>query len=82
MIYTKALTFTNFTIATTALGFQVFMLYPWHNQLDKEFKKLKDEHKKLLLEFHELKLSKLDEIDNKLNKILIKIEEKNINRNL
>jgi hypothetical protein len=76
MMYTKALTFTNFTIATTALGFQVFMLYPWHNQLDKEFKILKEEHKQLLLEFHKLKLTKLDEIDNKLNKILTKIESK------
>jgi hypothetical protein len=54
----------------------MFALYPWHNQLDKEFKKLKEEHKQLLLEFHELKLSKLNEIDNKLDKILINIESK------
>lgn len=59
MFYTKALTFTNFTIATTALCFQVFDLYPWHNKLDDELKRLKEEHKKLLLQFHELKLSKL-----------------------
>lgn len=77
MFYTKALTFTNFTIATTALCFQVFALYPWHNKLDDEFKRLKEEHKQLLLQFHELKLSKLGEIDNKLNKILIEIETKN-----
>jgi hypothetical protein len=77
MFYTKALTFTNFTIATTALCFQVFALYPWHNKLDDEFKKLKEEHKQLLLQFHELKLSKLGEIDNKLNKILIEVETKN-----
>lgn len=77
MFYTKALTFTNFTIATTALCFQVFALYPWHNKLDDEFKRLKEEHKQLLLQFHELKLSKLGEIDNKLNKILIEVETKN-----
>jgi hypothetical protein len=77
MFYTKALTFTNFTIATTALCFQVFALYPWHNKLDDEFKKLKEEHKQLLLQFHELKLSKLGEIDNKLSKILIEVETKN-----
>ena len=77
MFYTKALTFTNFTIATTALCFQVFALYPWHNKIDDEFKRLKEEHKQLLLQFHELKLSKLGEIDNKLNKILIEVETKN-----
>lgn len=76
MFNTKVLTFTNFTIATSALCFQMFALYPWHNQLDKEFKKLKEEYKQLLLEFHELKLSKLNEIDNKLDKILINIESK------
>jgi hypothetical protein len=77
MFSTKILTFTNFTIATSALCFQIFALYPWHNQLDKEFKKLKEEHKQLLLQFHELKLSKLGQIDNKLDKILIELENKN-----
>lgn len=74
MLYTKLISFTNFTIATSALCFQVFALYAWHNELDREFKKLKEDHKQLLLEFHELKLSKLNEIDNKLDKILINIE--------
>ncbi|CAO3626305.1 unnamed protein product [Cunninghamella echinulata] len=76
MVYNKALPFINFTIASTALGFQVFMLYPWHNQLDDEFKKLKQEHKQLLLDFHQLKLSRLNEIDTKLNHILEKIDTK------
>jgi hypothetical protein len=70
MLYTKALTLTNFAIASTALGFQVFALYPWHTKLDSEFKKLKEEHRQLLLQFHELKLSKMGEIDDKLDKIL------------
>ncbi len=76
MIYTKLISFTNFTIATSALCFQVFALYPWHNELDREFKKLNEEHKQLLLEFHKLKLSKLNGIDNKLDKILINIESR------
>jgi hypothetical protein len=76
MFYTKVLTLTNFTIATAALSFQVFALYPWHNKLDDEFKKLKEEHKQLLLEFHQLKLSKLGEIDHKLDKILVGLESR------
>lgn len=71
MNYTKALTLTNFVIATTALSFQVFVLYPWHKKLDNEFKKIKEEHKHLLFEFHELKLGK---IDNKLDNILLEIQ--------
>jgi hypothetical protein len=31
----------NFVIALTALGFQTMMLYPWHHELDREFKLLK-----------------------------------------
>ncbi|CAO3617917.1 unnamed protein product [Cunninghamella blakesleeana] len=72
--FTRAITITNFTIATTALGFQVFVLYPWHTQLDDEFKKLKQEHKQLLSDFHQLKLNKLNDIENKLNQILVKME--------
>ncbi|RVX74493.1 hypothetical protein B0A52_01619 [Exophiala mesophila] len=39
---------TNFAIATSALAFQVFVLYPWHNKLDQEFKELKEENIRLL----------------------------------
>lgn len=31
----------NFIISTTALSFQVFVLYPWHEQLNHEFSELK-----------------------------------------
>ncbi len=33
----------NFVIALTALTFQTTMLYPWHHELDREFKQLKTE---------------------------------------
>lgn len=39
---------TNFAIATSALAFQVFVLYPWHNKLDQDFKELKEENIRLL----------------------------------
>lgn len=39
---------TNFLIATTALGFQVFVLYPWHTKLDTEFTELRRENMKLI----------------------------------
>ena len=32
---------TNFLIASSALGFQVFVLYPWHTKLDDEFQELR-----------------------------------------
>ncbi|KAJ0140533.1 hypothetical protein HZ326_16557 [Fusarium oxysporum f. sp. albedinis] len=44
MIITRAITLTNFVVAGSALGFQVFVLYPWHKELDEGFEKLKKEH--------------------------------------
>jgi hypothetical protein len=40
MRLTRAFSLTNFSIATSALAFQVFVLYPWHHQLDTDFKHL------------------------------------------
>ena len=39
---------TNFLIATSALGFQVFVLYPWHNRLDEDFTALRQENLRLM----------------------------------
>ncbi|KAI1053259.1 hypothetical protein LB506_012361 [Fusarium annulatum] len=48
MKLTRAISLTNFFVASSALGFQVFVLYPWHKELDAEFEKLKTEHLKVL----------------------------------
>lgn len=39
---------TNFLVASSALGFQVFVLYPWHKELDAGFEELKKEHLRVL----------------------------------
>jgi solute carrier family 25 phosphate transporter 3 len=48
MFVTRAISFTNFFVATSALGFQVCVLYPWHKQLDADFEALKTEHLRVL----------------------------------
>ncbi|EHY60564.1 hypothetical protein ABEF95_010389 [Exophiala dermatitidis] len=53
---------TNFMIATSALAFQVFVLYPWHNKLDEDFKELKEENLKLMKEIENKRLLELKEI--------------------
>ncbi|KIP11133.1 hypothetical protein PHLGIDRAFT_125032 [Phlebiopsis gigantea 11061_1 CR5-6] len=62
------LPYLNFTVATSALGFQMGVLYPWHEELDHEFKKLKEEHKTLLQVYHEAKLKRLDELEQRVLK--------------
>ncbi|KAL4987364.1 hypothetical protein BDW68DRAFT_161338 [Aspergillus falconensis] len=47
-LITRGISLVNFTVASSALAFQVFVLYPWHNQLDDEFKALKHEHLRVL----------------------------------
>lgn len=48
MIVTRLVSLTNFVVASSALGFQVFVLYPWHKQLDESFESLKKEHIRVL----------------------------------
>ncbi|KAK5696952.1 hypothetical protein LTR17_024147 [Elasticomyces elasticus] len=47
---TRTFSLTNFVIATSALGFQIFVLYPWHKELDEGFTKLRSEHVRILQE--------------------------------
>ncbi|KAK0627866.1 hypothetical protein B0T14DRAFT_422307 [Immersiella caudata] len=48
MFITRTISLTNFLVATSALGFQVCVLYPWHKQLDDDFEALKREHLRVL----------------------------------
>jgi hypothetical protein len=48
MIITRGFSLTNFIIGSSALGFQVLVLYPWHEQLDRDFEDLKAEHLRVL----------------------------------
>ena len=66
------LPYLNFVIATAALGFQTTVLYPWHHQLDDEFKKLKAEQARMLKELHDAKLQRFAEVEARV----ITIEQK------
>ncbi|KAI9155692.1 hypothetical protein HJFPF1_08281 [Paramyrothecium foliicola] len=48
MWITRAISMTNFAVASSALGFQVFVLYPWHEQLSEDFENLRKEHLRVL----------------------------------
>ncbi|KAF3351337.1 hypothetical protein VD0002_g5247 [Verticillium dahliae] len=48
MWITRLVSMTNFAVASSALGFQVFVLYPWHEQLQRDFEDLKKEHLRVL----------------------------------
>ncbi|KAL4787452.1 hypothetical protein BJX76DRAFT_354164 [Aspergillus varians] len=48
MFIARGLPLVNFAVASSALAFQIFVLEPWHNTLDDEFKALKVEHLRVL----------------------------------
>ncbi|KAF8857385.1 hypothetical protein BDZ45DRAFT_623867 [Acephala macrosclerotiorum] len=50
VLMARRFSITNFVIASSALAFQVFVLYPWHEKLDEDFKNLKKEHVSALQE--------------------------------
>ncbi|KAK5135330.1 hypothetical protein LTR08_005434 [Meristemomyces frigidus] len=47
---TRTFSLTNFIIASSALCFQIFVLYPWHKELDEGFGELRREHIRTLQE--------------------------------
>jgi len=56
----------NLTIALSALAFQTTMLYPWHHELDRQFKILRDEHRDMLKQYHELKMKRIEELERRV----------------
>ncbi|KAF9350529.1 hypothetical protein BGX26_011312 [Mortierella sp. AD094] len=71
----KAITMVNFVIGSAALSFQIGVLYPWHHQLDGDFKDLEKKHESHLQSFHEKKWKKLSEMDAKMDTLLKKMGE-------
>lgn len=59
----KYLPFVNFLIATTALGFQITVLYPWHYELQQEFNELQKQQEEKLRLYHELKMQTIKNIE-------------------
>jgi hypothetical protein len=74
MIITRGFSLTNFVIASSALCFQVFVLYPWHHKLEDEFKELKSEHLRLLKENEEIRVKELRGIREHLGNFYSKVE--------
>lgn len=58
----KRFSVTNFFIATSALAFQVFVLYPWHQRLDDDFQELRQEQTKVLAAVEKNRIEELAEI--------------------
>jgi hypothetical protein len=48
MLITRGFSLTNFVIGSSALCFQIFVLYPWHEKLEEKFRELQKDHLRLL----------------------------------
>ncbi|RAH53451.1 hypothetical protein BO85DRAFT_405511 [Aspergillus piperis CBS 112811] len=66
MIVTRGISLTNFVVASSALAFQVFVLYPWHKQLDEGFEALKKEHLRVLKSLEQLQHDSRKQLDGRL----------------
>lgn len=62
MRFTRGFSLTNFAIGSSALCFQIFVLYPWHQRLDDDFKELKKEHMRVLHGGEKARMAELKEI--------------------
>jgi len=69
MFITRSFSLTNFAIASSALCFQVFVLYPWHKRLDDDFEELKREHLKAIRESEQERKKDMTEITQAIGKL-------------
>jgi hypothetical protein len=68
--FRRYLPITSFVVSCTALMFQLTVLYPWHHELDAEFKQLKqvkDHQDQKLEEYNAKKMVKIEELEGKLD---------------
>jgi len=66
MIITRGFSLTNFVIGTSALSFQVWVLYPWHKQLDDDFHRMNEKHAEMMRQGEEARLVELRKIQDEL----------------
>lgn len=78
-LFQKVLPVVNFIIGTSALSFQMMVLYPWHHQLDADFRELKDVQSKKMQEYHDAKLCRLEKIED-YSQELLKLQKANSNK--
>lgn len=76
VFYSKYLPVVSFVVGISALAFQTIVLYPWHNELDAELKRLKQQkemqdHK--LENYNSQKMDMIHSLEDRLNH-LIEIE--------
>lgn len=62
VFFTRYLPIISFLVGSSALTFQVMVLYPWHNELDTEFKRLKDLKEKQDRRLEDYNSKKMDKI--------------------
>jgi hypothetical protein len=62
VIFSRFLPITSFIVGSSALTFQITVLYPWHHELDNEFKKLKQLKEDQDKKFEEYNSKKMDKI--------------------
>jgi hypothetical protein len=70
----QLLPYINFAVATTALGFQTMVLYPWHAQLDAGFHILKREQAEILRGYHDAKLQRFAQLEARMKEVERRIQ--------
>lgn len=68
---TRTFSLTNFVIASSALGFQVLVLYPWQKELDEGFRELRREHSRVLQQGQDQREKELSGIRRELEQLRV-----------
>lgn len=80
--FKRYLPITSFVVSCTALIFQITVLFPWHHELDAEFKRLKqvkDHQEQRLMEYNVKKMAKIEELEAKLDYLKrLEVEKKRL----
>lgn len=83
VFFKRYLPIISFTVGVSALCFQTLVLHPWHDYLDNEFnelKKLKFDQDTRFREQDQIKLIKIQVLEEKIDRLIRRHEEKRLKR--
>ncbi|ORY41346.1 hypothetical protein BCR33DRAFT_718961 [Rhizoclosmatium globosum] len=72
----RFLPYVTFVVGISALTFQMTVLYPWHHQLERDFKHLEEVQRRTEEEHFEKKMARISKLEGRLESIMDLLEEK------
>lgn len=72
----RLIPYLSLAVATSALAFQISVLYPWHKRLENDFELFKTSQEEKIQEYHNIKMDRFKKIEEMQREMQQKLEYK------